>query len=139
MRRDHYRNEHGAFVSIWMVIVTAGAFTILLGLVVDGGNAIDARREAARTAEQAARVAVDQLDTDSLRTGGSDVDPGAAVDAARRYLASVDAAGSVRVSGDTVTVTVTGREDTHLLAAIGISSFGVEETASARSINDNDG
>lgn len=130
-------DETGAFVSIWMVIVTAGAFTILLGLVVDGGNTLAARRDAARTAEQAARVAADQLDDDSLRSGGADIAAAAAQTAAHRYLSSVDAHGSVQVSADTVTVTVTGQEPTQFLAMIGVESFAVHESATAASIDQN--
>jgi Flp pilus assembly protein TadG len=123
-------------VSVWLLLVTAGAFTLLLGLVVDGGAAIDARREAARTAEQAARVAADQLDTDSVRTGGADVAAAAAVAAAHRYLAGVDARGSVRVAGGLVTVTVTAREPVVFLSAIGLPAISMEQTATARSIDD---
>jgi Flp pilus assembly protein TadG len=123
-------------VSVWLLLVTAGAFTLLLGLVVDGGAAIDARREAARTAEQAARVAADQLDTDSVRTGGADVATAAAAAAGHRYLAGVDAQGSVRVVGGMVTVTVTSREPTVFLSAIGLPAIRVEQTATARSVDD---
>ena len=59
-RRARGRDERGS-ASIWALLLTAGAFTLLLGLIVDGGRVIDARLASSRTAAQAARVGADAL------------------------------------------------------------------------------
>lgn len=130
MRR---RNERGA-AAFWVIFLAIGTLA-LGGLVIDGGYVMAAKREAARTAEQAARVASDQLDLDSVRTGGSDVNSSAAAAAARSYIASAGESGTVAINGDEVTVTVTKRHDTILLSAFGRSSFTVRSSATATSID----
>lgn len=130
MRR---RNERGA-AAFWVIFLAIGTLA-LGGLVIDGGYVMAAKREAARTAEQAARVAADQLDLDSVRTGGSDVNSSAAAAAARSYIASAGESGTVAINGDEVTVTVTKRHDTILLSAFGRSSYTVRSSATATSID----
>jgi hypothetical protein len=129
------RSQRGS-LSIWVVLVTAGAFTPLLGLVVDGGNLIDARLEASRDAAQAARAGADALSAASVRTGGNDVNPGIATSRARAYLADVGQRGTVTVNGATVTVTITGTSHTTILAVVGITSFPISQTQSARGITE---
>ena len=131
------RAESGS-ASIWALLATAGVFTVLLGLVVDGGNVIEARVEAAHTAEQAARLAADQLSAGSVREGGDAVSPGAAAESARAYLRATGTPGAVRVDGDTVTVTVNTRMPTKVLGVIGIAAFPVEESATAEGITEED-
>lgn len=131
------RAERGS-ASIWALLLTAGAFTVLFGLVVDGGRVIDARLESSRTAAQAARVAADALSQASVRSGRDDVAAGTAIDRAQSYLHEAGMAGTVRVEGNTVTVTVTGGSDTEILGVIGISSFPIRETQTARAITEED-
>lgn len=125
--------ERGA-AAIWVVFL-AGAMLAVGGLVIDGGYAMAAKREAARAAEQAARTAADQLDTDSIRSGGDDLDVSAAAGAARSYLAAAGESGTVRVNGADVTVTVTKRHESVILSAFGKSRFTVQSSASATSID----
>ena len=134
--RDGQRQRGSA--SIWALLLTAGAFTVLLGLVVDGGHVIDARLDSARTAAQAARVAADALSEASVRSGRDDVAAAEANQRAHTYLASARMTGTVHVQGDSVTVTVTGRSDTAILAVIGIESFPIRETQTARAITEDD-
>ncbi len=129
------RMERGS-ASIWAVLVTAGAFTLLLGLVVDGGRLIDARVASSRTAAQAARAGADALSAASVRNGGDDVSSAQAIDRAEGYLYDAGVTGTVHVSGDTVTVTVTGSSATQILGVIGITSFPIEETQTARGISE---
>lgn len=131
------RPERGS-VSVWAILLTAGAFTVLLGLVVDGGAVIDARLESSRTAAQAARTAADALSHASVRSGRDDVATGDAVNRAQSHLHAAGMTGTVRVEGDTVTVTVTGRSDTEILGVIGIDSFPIRETQTARAITEED-
>ena len=138
-RRSPYgkRSERGS-ASIWAVTVTAGVFTVLLGLVVDGGDVIEARVEAAHTAEQAARLAADQLSAGSVREGHDAVSPGAAADSARGYLRAAGMPGTVRVAGDTATVTVHTKMPTKVLGIIGIGAFTIDESATAEGITEED-
>jgi Flp pilus assembly protein TadG len=55
-------------VSLWLIIF-AFAVLVLLGFVVDGGQYMNAREQAADIAQQAARAAVGDLSTGALRSG----------------------------------------------------------------------
>ena len=136
-RSRRVRSERGS-ATIWGVLLTAGAFTVLLGLVVDGGRVIDARLDASRIAGQAARVGADALSQSSVRSGHDDVAVGAASQRARAYLDEAGVTGSVRVAGDTVTVTITGRSTTEILGIIGVTSFPIREAETARAITEED-
>jgi Putative Flp pilus-assembly TadE/G-like len=61
------RRDRGS-VSLWLIIFTLTVL-VLLGFVVDGGQYMNARERAADIAQQAARAAVDDLQTGSLRNG----------------------------------------------------------------------
>jgi uncharacterized membrane protein len=69
------RNERGS-VSVWVVIVAAVAF-LLLVLVVDGGEVMIAKAHAADIAEQAARAAADDVDQAELQAGHVVISPDA--------------------------------------------------------------
>lgn len=127
------RKERGA-ATVFVVLFTI-ALLAVAGLVIDGGYALGAKREAMNTAEQAARAGADALDPAALRDGQTRVDPGRAVNAARTYLRTVGAQGSVDVVGGEVTVTVTARQDTTLLSAVGVTSIPIRATATAVSID----
>ncbi|MDX6310279.1 MAG: hypothetical protein QOI06_3325 [Nocardioidaceae bacterium] len=129
------RTERGS-ASIWALLVIAGAFTVLLGLVVDGGRAIDARVAASRAAGQAARAGADALSSASVRDGRDDIDMETVKARAQSYLHDAGMTGTVTVSGQTVTVTVTGRSVNEVLGVIGIDSFPVDETESAQAITE---
>jgi len=100
------RGERGN-VSLFVVLLLPALF-LAAGLVLDGGRQIQARREAHGHAAAAARAAV-QL-TDAEVRGGA-LDPGSAVARAAAELGRLGAAGAARVSGDSVTVTVTAGVD----------------------------
>lgn len=137
-RRRWQRTETGA-LSIWGVLFIAVGFTALLGLVLDGGRALDAKLAAARAAQQAARSGADQLSQASIRSGGNAVADQAAANAAQKYLAAAGEHGSVHINGSTVTVTVTGSVAPRVLSAFGVGAIGVHETESARGIQGGDG
>lgn len=124
--------------SIWALALTAGAFTVLLGLVVDGGRVIDARVQSSQVAAQAARAAADTLSQASVRSGDPGVAAGPAANRARTYLRSAGMDGRVTVVGETVRVTVTGHSDTEILGILGIESFPIRETRTARAITEED-
>ena len=131
------RSERGS-ASIWAVLITAGAFTLLLGLVVDGGRVIDARLASSRTAAQAARLGADSLSSASVRNGRDAIAVRAAVTSVEAYLRDAGMTGSVRIAGDNVTVTVTGSSDTQILSIVGIDSFLIAETETAEAITEDD-
>lgn len=133
--RSADRSERGS-ASVWAILVIAGAFTVLLGLVVDGGRAIDARIAASHAAGQAARAGADALSAVSVRNGHAAVNPDAARARAETYLRDAGLHGTVHVNGQTVTVTVTGTSTTEVLGIIGIGSFPVTETQTATAINE---
>lgn len=64
MRSDRERGS----VSLWLVIFTMTVL-VLLGFVVDGGQYMNGREQAADIALQAARAAVDDLNIADLRAG----------------------------------------------------------------------
>jgi Flp pilus assembly protein TadG len=131
------RDERGS-ASIWAILVIAGAFTVLLGLVVDGGRVIDERVAASRAAAQAARAGADALSAASVRNGSDAVDTEAARARAQSYLRDAGMDGTVSVAGDTVTVRITADSENQILGVIGVSSFPIDETESARAITEED-
>lgn len=135
-RRRAGGDERGASTAI--VVLFAVALLAVAGLVIDGGYALGARREAMNQAEQAARAGADALNQGALRDGETRVDPGRAVAAAQSYLRSVGAAGTVRVHGGEVTVTVRAQQPTRILTAVGVGSIGVKATSTATSIDQDD-
>jgi Flp pilus assembly protein TadG len=131
------RDDRGS-ASIWAILVIAGAFTVLLGLVVDGGRVIDERVGASRAAAQAARAGADALSVVSVRNGRDAIDAEAARARAQNYLRRAGMDGIVSVSGDRVTVRVTGESKNQILGVIGVASFPIDESESARAITEED-
>jgi Flp pilus assembly protein TadG len=131
------RDERGS-ASIWAILVIAGAFTVLLGLVVDGGRVIDERAAASRAAAQAARAGADALSAASVRNGSDAVDAEAARARVQSYLRDAGMDGTVSVAGDTVTVRITAESENQILGVIGVTSFPIDETESARAITEED-
>ncbi|WP_067605230.1 TadE/TadG family type IV pilus assembly protein [Nocardiopsis listeri] len=129
MNIDATRDDRGQ-VSAFVVIM-ALAFLLCLGLVYEGGELLQARRQTATLAQEAARVGAQQLDWATYRDGGDEVplDAGAAASAAQAFLGSAGATGTVNVSGDSVTVTCAL---TYSFTLIPAGSTTVETTATAR-------
>jgi Flp pilus assembly protein TadG len=134
-RLGGYRDEHGA-AAAFVVLMTVALLSVA-GLVIDGGYALGAKREAMTDAEQAARAGADALNQGALRSGEVMVDPGRARIAAQTYLHAVGATGTVRIHGGQVSVTVTTREHTVILSAVGVNTIPIKATATAESIDQN--
>jgi Flp pilus assembly protein TadG len=125
------RGEDGQVVPFFLVL--APVLLVLGGLVFDGGQVLTARREANNLARQAARAAVQEVDVNSIRAGTPALDPAAAEDRARRYLAERGVTPvTVVVTTDHVAVTISIDQRTPLLALIGVSHRTVTATGSAR-------
>lgn len=119
-------------MTAFVVVLTVGILT-LAGLTLDGGLALAAKVRANGQAEAAARAGAQAIDLGAYRASGAlELVPAQAVADAQSYLATVGASGTVTVSGNTVTVTVTGAQNTQLLGMVGISTLSVHGEGSAR-------
>lgn len=126
-----WRDEHGQ-VSAFVVTLVAG-IVLLAGLVLDGGLALGAKVEAIGHAQSAARAGAQHLNLAAYRASGAlRLDPDEAAVAARNYLASVGARGTVTVTRGTIEVTVTASSGTQLLGLVGIGSIEVTGAGSAQ-------
>lgn len=126
-RRDD-RGQATAFV----VVLTA-ALLLLAALVLDGGLALAGKVRAIDEAQEAARAGAQQINLAVYRSQNRVLlAVPLAVAAARRYLASTGDSGTVAVTADTVTVTVTHRQATQLLGLAGVHHLLVTGRATAR-------
>ena len=134
---DAERGTASIFVLGLIVVLFA-----VVGLVADGGRAVNARVAIMDNAEQAARAAANKLDAADLSAGVVTIDQDDAAVAATDFLvaAGYDADRTVvGVDGNQVTVTVDDEVPTTLLQLAGIRSFTVHGEATARAalgIND---
>ncbi|MDH6115641.1 Flp pilus assembly protein TadG [Kitasatospora sp. MAP12-15] len=120
-------------ITLWWVIVMAGAF-MMIGLVVDGGGKLRAVENADALAAEAARAGSQAVDPTKAIPGQAIViDPAKAVAAADDYLARAGATGTATPSADgtTLEVQVTARHKTLFLQVIGVSSLSAEGHATA--------
>ena len=132
IRRLRTRRDERGVVSTWMILMASGVFLVLLGLVYDGGNAMNQRIAAHRAAEQAARAAADEMR--GVRDGTEGINQATATARANQILQQAGWSGSVNIDGLDVTVRVTGKSDNAFLNVLGFTSFPVDETGTATSI-----
>jgi Flp pilus assembly protein TadG len=103
------RRLHGSSGSVsLLVVIMIPALLMAAGLVLDGGRQLQVRREAGAAAAAAARAATQLSEPEIYGTG---LDRGLAVGRANAELSAHGAAGSVSVTGQSVTVTVTAKVD----------------------------
>lgn len=110
------------------VAVCVLALIGIIGIAVDGGSTMRATERADYLAGEAARAGGQAIDPAEAISGKAIVvDPQAASAAAQSYLRSAGVTGTVSVSGDgkTLTVTVTSTYDTTFLSVAGIGSLSV--------------
>jgi Flp pilus assembly protein TadG len=129
--------ERGALM-FWVVPIMIGLIA-MLGLIVDGGNAIAARERAADVAQQAARAGADTLSPAALHASDPTdltADPGAVRAAAQRVLATAGISNpTVVVTGESVTVSVTVHEKTQILSAFGLNDVSGSATSTATALH----
>ncbi|MCX5317969.1 pilus assembly protein TadG-related protein (plasmid) [Streptomyces sp. NBC_01544] len=114
--------------------LSALAILMVMGLLVDGGGALNAGNRATSLAQEAARTAGQQLDPAQAIEGTAiTIDPDAAVGAAQDYLAAANVQGDVQITngGQTLTVTVHDTYTTHFATFVGMSTINVTGTAQA--------
>ena len=124
-------DDEAGMVTAFVVIFTL-ALLAMAGLVLDGGLALAAKVQAIDDAQAAARAGAQAIDIPLYRTTGQiTLNPQAAVADAERYLAASGHTGTVTVTGDQVTVTVSVTQPTQILSIVGIDSIGVSGTGTA--------
>jgi hypothetical protein len=128
------KSTESGSLSAFMAVFCLTLF-LLIGLVVDAGRAISFRAAALAEAQQAARAGAGQLSVGALRSGLVEIDPADAIEASDAYLASVGAAGTTSVVGQTVTVHIATHEPTVILGIIGINRIVVSVSASAINVH----
>lgn len=128
------RDERGS-ISVWAALVIA-AFTLVVGISVDLVGQIAAKERAADVAAQAARVAGEQADANTLMAGSGKlvVDPQRARQAALTYIAGADMTGTVTITsgGTQLAITTTATYRPIFLTSIGIGPLTVTGTSTAR-------
>jgi len=105
---------------------------LFIGLVLDGGYTLAARREAIDEADGAARAAAQAIAAPTRSSGMAVIDPGPAQAAVDSFLAPTGHVGSASVSGDRVTVTVSFPQRMYILGAGGLLSVKVTGRGTAR-------
>lgn len=111
------------WAAMWMVISFTGLM-VVAGLVLDGGQALAARGEAASAARQAARAGADAMSLESLRLHGVTlVDPEIGRRAAMDSLQAAGAVGEVTVTAGVVEVRAQVTEEAILLKIVGITEM----------------
>ncbi|MFB8085056.1 TadE/TadG family type IV pilus assembly protein [Streptomyces sp. NPDC055992] len=110
------------------------AILMVMGLLVDGGGALNAGNRATSLAQEAARTAGQQLDPAQAIEGTAiTIDPDAAAGAAQDYLATAGVQGDVQITdnGQSLTVTVHDTYKTYFAQLIGVGTINVTGTAKA--------
>ncbi|WP_336054023.1 TadE/TadG family type IV pilus assembly protein [Streptomyces sp. CA2R101] len=133
MRRLKGHDAQRGSMSVFFAVATL-AVLLVMGLLVDGGKALNAANHATSLAQEAARSGGQQLDAAQAIQGTAiTVDPAAAQAAAEDYLAHNGVQGDVDVTdnGQTLHVTVHSTYRTLFGSLIGKSSIAVTGTAKA--------
>ncbi|MCM2424179.1 pilus assembly protein TadG-related protein [Streptomyces sp. RKAG293] len=114
--------------------VAALAIFMVMGLLVDGGGALNAANRATSLAQEAARTAGEQLDPAQAIEGTAiTIDPDAARTAAQDYLAAAGVQGDVEITdgGQTLLVNVHSTYQTLFASMVGKSTIHVTGSAKA--------
>lgn len=133
--RDRIRHgEDRGSLSPFFAVMALGIIMIM-GLLVDGGGALNATNKATGLAQEAARAAGQQLNVPAAVQGTEiTVDPDAAVAAAQDYLTAQNVTGNVTITdgGQRLEVTVHDTYTTLFAQFVGRSTISVSGTAHAR-------
>lgn len=124
--------ERGS-VSVWLA-TAAFVMIILVGVVVDLGGQVYAQQHTRDVANQAARVAGQQINAPAAIRGlGVRANASQAASAAQAYLNASDVSGTVSiVNGNTIKVMTSSTYETKFLSIIGLNSMRVTGQAEAR-------
>jgi len=133
MKPVRIRSDAGQATAFTVVMTVA--VLALAGLVLDAGLAASTKVEAVSAAQSAARAGARELDVAALRTTGVvRIDPAKARAAAQNWLGRARLTGTVTVTDNQVTVSVTTARQTQLLHMLGVTSIPITATATAEAI-----
>ncbi len=119
-------------VSLFLVVAVLALF-IAVGLVVDGGQKLRSTQRADDVAAEAARAGVQSIQpANTVRGQPAQVNPEAAIGAARHYLSAAGVAGTVTVTGGRVQVSTSISFNPAFLSLIGLGTQTVTGRAEAR-------
>jgi len=128
------RQQDGGQATAFTVVMTV-AVLALAGLVLDAGLAVSTKVDAVSAAQSAARAGARELDVAALRTSGVvRIDPAKARAAAQNWLNQARLTGTVAVTGNQVTVSVTTARQTQLLHMLGVTSIPITATATVDAV-----
>ncbi len=108
-----------------VMLISAVALLVVIGLVVDGGGKAQAMDRASRIASEAARAGL------QAAVPGNAVSTAGVLRAVDQYLGAEGVTGRGSVTGNLVRVTVTITEPTIFLSLIGVDEFTVSADGSA--------
>jgi putative Flp pilus-assembly TadE/G-like protein len=128
--KGRLRSEKGAVLVAGLLLTVA--MMIVIGFAVDLGRAFIARRDLANVADQAALTASQAVDLPALHGGRLVLDPALArADALRVIGAEHAVRGSATAGARAVSVTVSRRVPTILLALAGVRTITIHAHATA--------
>ncbi len=132
---ERMRDERGLAISVWIVLIVP-AVVLMFGVAFDLAGQFAAKRQAYEVAAQAARVAGQQIDTDTYMSGQRVVvDPARARSAAVAYIRASGMTGSATMtSSTTLTVTTTATYRPAFLSGVGVGDLTVTGEASIDTI-----
>lgn len=137
--REH--DERGS-VSVWAVLIVT-AFALIVGISVDLTGHIAAKQRTTDVAAQAARIAGQQADPDSLMAGTRTVtvNPQRARQAALAYIAGAGMTGTATLTpgGTQLTISTTDSYRPVFLSSLGMGPLTVTGTSTARLVRALDG
>lgn len=111
------------------VVGLAVSLVVMAGLAIDSGRLVAARTEAADHAENAARLAAQEVAL--IRLGVRTIDPSRANAVVAAYFDRHGVDGDVSIDHQSVTVTVRADQETTLLHLVGIDSRSVSVSRTA--------
>ena len=124
------RSEHGAVLVAGLLLTVA--MMLVIGFAVDLGRAFIARRDLSNVADQAALTGSQAIDLPALHAGHLQLDATLArADAMRVIATERGLRGSATAGAQNVTVAVTRRVPTILLALAGVRNITVSAHATA--------
>lgn len=127
------RRDEDGMVTAFVVGITL-ALVMFVGLVLDGGYTLAARREAISEADGAARAAAQAVAVTTRMSPSADVDPRAAQEAVDGFLAPTGHRGRAAISGDSVNVSVSFSQPLYILGAGGLMAVTVTGRGTAQAV-----
>lgn len=126
----------GGYATVFTAMLGA-AVIVCAGLIVAAGVVFGAQERGYDIAQSAARAGAQELDLTVLRTTGQvRLDPDRAVARARRFLTDAGATGTAIATPASITVTATTRQNTPMLAAVGVDAVTVTTTGNANPVTE---